>query len=56
MYLVEEEESAGSMSRELMLTAKQLGFCDRQIAQLVQSTEMAIRYTMYKAAPDSLPR
>ena len=32
------------MSRELMLTSKQLGFCDRQIAQLVQSTEMAIRF------------
>ena len=43
--LVEREKTSGSsMSRELMLTSKQLGFCDRQIAQLVQSTEMAIRF------------
>ena len=30
-------------SQESLLEAKQLGFCDRQIAELVLSTEMAVR-------------
>ena len=37
------EKSSVTVSEKDMLTAKQLGFCDLQIAQLVGSTDTAIR-------------
>ena len=36
-------EETTDISRGKLLEAKKLGFCDKQIAKLVQSTEMAIR-------------
>ncbi|XP_064626437.1 multifunctional protein CAD-like isoform X2 [Lineus longissimus] len=35
--------NGNTMPRELLLKAKQLGFCDRQIAQAIKSTELGVR-------------
>ncbi|KAM8953468.1 multifunctional protein CAD isoform 1-T1 [Pelodytes ibericus] len=37
------QQDENTMPRELLLRAKQLGFSDKQVAQAVQSTELAIR-------------
>ncbi|XP_061097457.1 CAD protein isoform X2 [Conger conger] len=37
------QQDAGAMPPEALRTAKQLGFSDKQIAQAVQSTELAVR-------------
>ncbi|KAE8740857.1 CAD protein [Frankliniella occidentalis] len=38
-----ESLSQGTLSREPLIQAKQLGFCDTQIATFVKSTELAVR-------------
>ncbi|XP_034240119.1 CAD protein [Thrips palmi] len=38
-----ESLGQGMLSRELLVQAKQLGFCDTQIASFVKSTEIAVR-------------
>ncbi|KAK3917487.1 CAD protein [Frankliniella fusca] len=38
-----ESLNQGTLSRDLLLQAKQLGFCDTQIATFVKSTELAVR-------------
>ena len=36
------------ISKSMLLSAKKLGFCDKQIANLIESTEMAVRAQRYE--------
>ena len=41
-------ETAGQLDKDSLLAAKKLGFCDKHIASLVGSTEMAVRTQRYE--------